>query len=310
MSHEEAYSELAAVALDAVSTEVASAVRAHAAVCPECGPELTAMEETVARLGDLVPGVQIDGGRSAGIRSRILTRARAERELRSVPVPGGTDMGRGVASLPGQGHRITPVSGERVVSSDLRAPTSAEPPRESAQVVPIRRAVNWYAIAATLALVATGAQLLRVTNDRENVRAQLASVETTLPRGDSLAGALSQKDSLIAAMTGPDVKVVALATEGTKETLGRMVWNRASDDWVMVTYNLKQPQPGKTYQVWLVTDDAKISAGTFKPDEHGNVVMRARYAMARDALRAVAITEEPEGGVPAPTGPMVVVGAA
>ena len=118
------------------------------------------------------------------------------------------------------------------------------------------------------------------------------------------------KDSMIAAMTGPDVKVVALMNQGQKEPLGKMMWNRASNDWIMVTYNLRQPKPGMTYQVWLVTDNAKISAGTFKPDAQGKTMMHARYAMPRNALRAVAITEEPDGGMPAPTGPMVVAGAA
>ena len=78
----------------------------------------------------------------------------------------------------------------------------------------------------------------------------------------------------------------------------------------MVAYNLRQPKPGMTYQVWLVTADAKISAGTFHPDAKGNTFMHAKYAMDRNALRAVAITEEPEGGMPSPTGPMVVAGAA
>ena len=89
-----------------------------------------------------------------------------------------------------------------------------------------------------------------------------------------------------------------------------MMWNRASNDWVMVTYNLRPPKPGMTYQVWIVTDDAKISAGTFKPDASGRTMMRARYALDRNALRSVAVTEEPEGGMPAPTGPMVIAGAA
>ena len=62
-----------------------------------------------------------------------------------------------------------------------------------------------------------------------------------------------------------------------------------------------------TYQVWLVTDNAKISAGTFRPDAQGKTMMHAQIRDAdRNALRAVAITEEPEGGMPAPTGPMVV----
>jgi hypothetical protein len=309
MSHEEAYSELAAVALEAVPAEVAIAVRAHAAICPECGPELAVMEATAATLGELVPPAQMNRGRSAGIRSRLLMRARSERETRSAPVPGPPDIARGVASLTGQGHRATP-SAQRVVTGETKRVAPVQPSRIPLDVRPIRRTSNWLAIAATLALVATGVQLFRVTSDRNQMRAQLSAPDTVKTQDDSLARMLSQKDSMIAAMTGPDVKVVALMNQGAKEPLGRMVWNRSSNDWIMVTYNLRQPKPGKTYQVWLVTDNAKISAGTFKPDAQGNTMMHARYEMPRNALRAVAITEEPEGGMPAPTGPMVVAGAA
>ena len=309
MSHEEAYSELAAVALDAVRAEVARAVRAHAALCPECGPELAAMEATATTLGELVPSAQMNRGRSAGIRSRLLMRARTERETRSAPVPGPPDIARGVASLTGQGHRATP-NAQRAVTGETKRVAPVQPSRVPLDARPIRRTSNWLAIAATLALVATGVQLFRVTSDRNQMRAQLSAPDTVKTQDDSLARMLSQKDSMIAAMTGPDVKVVALMNQGAKEPLGRMVWNRSSNDWIMVTYNLRQPKPGKTYQVWLVTDKAKISAGTFKPDAQGNTMMHARYEMARDALRAVAITEEPEGGMPAPTGPMVVAGAA
>jgi hypothetical protein len=310
MSHEEAFSELAAVALDAVPAEVANAVRAHAALCPECGPELAAMEATAATLSELVPPAQMNRGRSAGIRSRLLVRARSERETRSAPVPGPPDITRGVASLTGQGSRLTP-GAQRPVTGETKRVAPIKTTRVPLDVVPIRRTSNWLAIAATLALIATGAQLLRVTSDRNQMRAQLSATDSVKPvQDDSLKRMLSQKDSMIAAMTGPDVKVVALINQGAKEPLGRMMWNRSSNDWIMVTYNLRQPKPGKTYQVWLVTDNAKISAGTFKPDAQGNTMMHAVYAMPRNALRAVAITEEPEGGMPAPTGPMVVAGAA
>lgn len=309
MSHEEAYSELAAVALDAVPAEVASAVRAHAAICPECGPELAVMEATAATLGELVPSAQMNRGRGAGIRSRLLMRARSERETRSAPVPGPPDIARGVASLTGQGHRVTP-NAQRVVTGETKRVAPVQPSRVPRDVRPIRRTSNWLAIAATLALVATGVQLFRVTSDRNQMRAQLSAPDTVKTQNDSLARMLSRKDSMIAAMTGPDVKVVALMNQAAKEPLGRMVWNRSSNDWIMVTYNLRQPKPGMTYQVWLVTDKAKISAGTFKPDARGNTMMHARYELPRNALRAVAITEEPEGGMPAPTGPMVVAGAA
>lgn len=309
MGHEEAFSELAAVALDAVSADVAHAVRSHAAACPECGPELAAMEETIATLGELVPSVQMNRGRGAGIRSRLLMRARAERESHSAPVPGPPDLARGVASLTGLGTRVTP-GAQKAVTGDTRRVTPAQPQRQSPQASAPAWRMNWLAMAAGLALVATGAQLVRVTADRNSMRDQLAAADTVAPRADSLALALNQKDAMIAAMGGNDVKIVPLLTSSATEPLGRMVWNRTSDDWIMVTYNLPQPKPGMTYQVWLVTDTEKISAGTFRPGPDGKTVMHAHYALARNALRAVAVTEEPEGGVPAPTGRMVVAGSA
>lgn len=310
MSHEEAYSELAAVALDAASVEVASAVRAHAAACPECGPELAAMEQTVAALGTLVPQAQINRGRSAGIRSRLITRARSERETLSAPIPGPPDISRGIASLTGQGHRMTP-GGTKPVTGETKRVTPVQPLRVPVERPQYNRAMMMYAVAATVAFVATGVQLMRVASDRNRMREQAASQQTVAVNpSDSMSRVILEKDSMIAAMTGPDVKVVALANTGAKQPLGKMMWNRASDDWIMVTYNLPQPKPGKTYQVWLVTDDAKISAGTFRPDANGGTFMHARYAMNRNALRAVAITEEPEGGMKSPTGPMVVAGSA
>ncbi|MDO8501648.1 MAG: anti-sigma factor [Gemmatimonadaceae bacterium] len=309
MSHEEVFSELAAVALDAVSADVGQAVRAHAAVCPECGPELAAMEETVTMLGELVPSAEMNRGRKAGIRSRLVMRARAERESRSAAPPGPPDLARGVASLTGLGQRITPGS-QRVATGETKRVTPAQPVWQIPPTSPASRPMNWLAIAATLALIASGAQQLRVTADRNAMRDQLAAADTLVPRADSFSSALLQKDAMIAAMSGPDVKVVALVNKSAAQPLGKMMWNRASDDWIMVTYNLKPPKPGMTYQVWLVTDSAKISAGTFRPDPQGKTVMHAHYALARNALRAVAITEEPEGGMPAPTGPMVVAGSA
>ena len=310
MSHEEAISELAAVALDSAPVEVADAVRAHASACPECGPELAAMEETVAALGELAPAARLNPGRGAGIRSRLLMRARNERESKSAPVPGPPDLARGIASLTGQGHRATP-GGQRAVS-DARRPTPATPLRQPVRVTqPPSRMMNWYAMAATLAFVLMSAQLMRVTRDRNEMQLQLAAAaDTVQPRGDSMALALSEKEAMIQAMAGPDVKVVALIDKSAPQPLGRMFWNRVTNDWMMVTYGLPAPKPGKTYQVWLVTDKEKISAGTFHPDSQGRTVMHANYALDRNALRAVAITEEPDGGMPAPTGPMVVVGSA
>jgi len=302
LSHEEAYSELAAVALDAVSVELSVAVREHAGACPECGPELAAMEETVAHLGQLVPQRAMNLGHGAGIRSRLVMRARGERELRSAAAPGPPDLARGVASLTGLGHKLTPGT-QRAVDAEVK---KALPPQRRR---PVFSGSNLLALAASIAFIAAAIQLARVTSDRNALRDQIASRSTPPVTSDSVKAPATEKEALIAAMAGPDVKIVPLSSN-TATRMGRVFWNRSSNDWTMVVYTMRPPKPGMTYQVWLVTDSAKISAGTFQPDSTGHAFMQAKYALDRNALKAVAVTEEPAGGMPSPTGPIVVSGSA
>jgi hypothetical protein len=301
LSHDEAFAELAAVALDAVSVELSIAVREHAAVCPECGPELVAMEETVAQLGQLVPQRAMNLGHGAGIRSRLVMRARSEREARSAAAPGPPDLARGVASLTGLGHKLTPGT-QRAVDEEVR---KALPPQKRR---PVFSGSNLLALAASIAFIAAAIQLARMTSERNALRNQIAAVPAPPAAPDSDKTAATEKQALIEAMAGADVKIVPLST--TSAQMGRVFWNRSSNDWTMIVYTMRPPKPGMTYQVWLVTDSAKISAGTFQPDSTGHAFMQAKYALDRNALKAVAVTEEPMGGMPSPTGPIVVSGSA
>jgi len=302
LSHDEAYLELAGVALDSVPAELSAAVREHAALCPECGPELAAMEEAVAQLAQIVPESAMNKGHGAGIRSRLLMRARGEREARSAIAPGPPDLARGVASLKGLGQKRTPGT-QRAVDAEVRK-TLPPPPRRSYS------SGYLLAAAASIAFIAAAIQLMRVTSDRDALRSQLAATPSTQVPVDTAKPATSARmDSLVAAMAGLDVKIVPLATSSSTR-MGRMFWNRQSNEWTMVLYTMRPPKPGMTYQVWLVTDSAKISAGTFEPDASGHAFMQAKYALDRNALKAVAVTEEPAGGMPAPTGPMVISGSA
>ncbi|MGK2963197.1 MAG: anti-sigma factor [Gemmatimonadaceae bacterium] len=309
ISHESADRELAAVALGSASFGVGEAVRSHAAACPECGPELAAMEETIAILGYLVPREEMNRGRSAGIRSRLIARARAERESKAPPVTGRPDIARGVASLTGLGHKATPAS-QRAITGETRRVTPGQqtsvPPAAPA-MPPV--AITWYAAIATVALVATGVQLLRVSSESRTVRNQLAAVDTLAPLADSLQSIVRQRESMIAAMTGEDVTAIPLSSRTDRQAGGRMLWNPVSNDWVLITHGLRPPRDGRTYQVWIVTDQGWVSAGTFQPDESGSAMMHTKQAIERGVLRSVTVTEEPEGGAASPTGSMVVSGS-
>lgn len=87
-----------------------------------------------------------------------------------------------------------------------------------------------------------------------------------------------------------------------------------------VTYNARMgmgvysgqiaPAPaGKSYQLWLVpASGAPVSAGLVEANQQtGAVVMHLTPGLA---AKAFAVTLEPQGGMPQPTGPKVLVGAA
>ena len=121
----------------------------------------------------------------------------------------------------------------------------------------------------------------------------------------------SQQRRLVAGLMGPDVKVIELAATERRPGRARMFWNPTLDSWTLIAYELPMPTAGRAYQLWLITpSDRKISAGVFTPSREGNAVATATYALAADSLAAIAVTEEPAGGVPAPTGEIVLLGAA
>jgi len=110
-------------------------------------------------------------------------------------------------------------------------------------------------------------------------------------------------------MTGAQVRVVELASTARLAPGARMFWDRLSNRWTLITHDLQPVPAGRTYQLWLVTARAeKISAGTFNTDAQGRAVVQATYALAEADLAAIAITEEPEGGSPQPTGTILVAG--
>lgn len=164
-------------------------------------------------------------------------------------------------------------------------------------------------VGVSVALAASLVLLVRTRMEREDYRAIYAAADqATLHRIDSLSALVAERDALMSALTGPQVRVVGLSSSATKNPRALMFWDKATDKWTFVAHNLAPLGAGRTYQLWLVTADKKISAGTFTVNANGDATLQATYALNANALKAVAVTEEPTGGVPAPTGQIVVVG--
>lgn len=276
--------DLEGAALDALAPDEMARVMARVAASESLQRDLAALRDAAASLAGTLPA------RGAGMRDATRTRL----------------MARAAADAANHGGSAAPT------------PTATAPPALTIErgagpaVSAARRGVptTWF-VAAALALAASLILVFRTESELSTVRRTFAEADRTRGRSsDSLAALVAEQDRLMAALTGPKVRVVELATADAQKPYGRMFWDKATDRWTFVAHNLPQLQQGRTYQLWLVANGQKISAGTFAPGPRGEAVVRATYALDAHALQAVAVTEEPAGGVPQPTGAMIVVGKA
>jgi anti-sigma-K factor RskA len=90
---------------------------------------------------------------------------------------------------------------------------------------------------------------------------------------------------------------------------GRAFWSR-DRGLIFAAANLPPLRDGRVYQVWVLAGGAPISAGLLQPDATGNAELVFETPAALTRLVAVAVTDEPPGGVPSPTGDKYLVGAA
>lgn len=154
---------------------------------------------------------------------------------------------------------------------------------------PVRREIaGWWPLAASLILVAAvGAY---------GVRLQMR---------------VGDLQSSVAVLAAPDLVRIDLAGQPTApQSSGRALWSRARG-MVFATSNLPAAPAGKSYQLWVVpAAGAPISAGLVVPDPAGGGMTYFYTPPDIPAPTAVAVTLEPAGGVPAPTGQFYLVGKA
>ena len=126
---------------------------------------------------------------------------------------------------------------------------------------------------------------------------------------DALRAAADAQTPL-AILTAPDLQRIDLAGQpAAPRASARAFWSR-SRGLVLTGANLPSLPPGRVYQLWFVTAQAPVSAGLLKPDETGRLTSVLDTPSDIPAPAALAVTIEPEGGSPGPTGAKYLVGLA
>jgi len=194
----------------------------------------------------------------------------------------------------------------RVLAAAVSPPVGL--PSRSPQRLPA-----WLATAASLALAAGltiyAAQLRsRITTLEGELRETRARAEATQQQMTDAQRTASGAQNAVAVLTAPDVARVDLAGQPVAPgASARAFWSR-SRGMVFTASNLPPLPAGRTYQLWVVTAQAPISAGFLEPDARGSV--SETFSTPQDLPQpvAMAVTIEPAGGVPAPTGEKYLVG--
>lgn len=156
------------------------------------------------------------------------------------------------------------------------------------------------AMAAGLAAVVVGWSVSSTYEKRLDALAQSA---------EQLRAELRSQQAVIAILRDPATQVVALA--GLPPAPGaraRMMWH-AQAGGVFVAAGLPAPPPGKAYQLWAIAgSNAPVSAGVFTVDAAGTGSLSVRPLPGVSTVNAFAVTLEPAGGLPAPSGEMYLLG--
>jgi anti-sigma-K factor RskA len=114
---------------------------------------------------------------------------------------------------------------------------------------------------------------------------------------------------VVAILRDPATQMVALAGQApSPEARGRMLWH-AAQGGIFVAAGLPAPPPGKAYQLWAIAGQGTpVPAGVFTPDARGVGSLRVPPLPGVGRVDVFAVTLEPAGGRPAPSGAMYLVG--
>jgi len=186
----------------------------------------------------------------------------------------------------------------------------AQAPRAAA---PVKDWAVWLPVAAMLLLtVAMGIYAASLATRVEGLEARLNDALAQAAVADRLVAdsrrVAGELQSSMAVLAAPDLARIDLAGQpAAPAASARALWSRARG-MVFTASNLPPLPAGRVYQVWVVAGPAPISAGLLTPDAGGGGMAFFNTPPDIPAPRAIAVTIEPAGGLPAPTGAFYLMG--
>lgn len=181
---------------------------------------------------------------------------------------------------------------------------------------PVSRLAPMTAVAAAAVLllavglgwrqIRLGTELDRLGAERDALARQVSGLDQQL----GLARAQTQRMAeSLAIIASPGARSIQLAgLEPAPQASGNTFVNPQRGKAIFYAFDLPALAADKTYQLWWIEDGKPVSAGTFDVDERGAASVQVERLAPTGIIQAWAVTIEPKGGVPQPTGAMVLKG--
>jgi len=162
----------------------------------------------------------------------------------------------------------------------------------------------WWTVAGGLAaaalLIFVSWNLIATRNQVRELEGQLAALQ----------GQVSEREEVIQFLSDPRVRIVNLAAlPASPGARAQLLWNPVSRTGLLLATGLQQTPPDKAYELWGIAGAKPVPAGVFVVNQGGVTLFRLPALPETSNFDKFAVTLEPAGGVPQPTGPMVLVGS-
>lgn len=125
-----------------------------------------------------------------------------------------------------------------------------------------------------------------------------------------LQAKLVKEEKMLAFVTNPNVNEVELGSKMPDiDAAGKLFWDKETHNGLFLVSGIPLPEQGKTYQLWAIEGGKPVSMGVFDVDKEGNSMMEIELMPESREPMQFAVTLEPAGGVPQPTGDMYLYGS-
>lgn len=143
-------------------------------------------------------------------------------------------------------------------------------------------------------------QLEQQNSTITEIQSRMATLEDEVQRKEELLTILEARDVDLVLMDGLDVN---------PEGYGKVVWDKDNGRAILQVANLPVVPTDRDYQLWFIINDQPQSAGVFAVQDPERDDFFTIEELKQDGQGAFAITMEPKGGSPQPTGDMYLLGA-